>query len=169
LSSIEWISYILQDWLQDGSHTPAKNGGEAVGYQGRKASNTTNALCVSDNQGVMLAMSTPQAGQHPDLYQIQALFEEICLLLKEAGITLKGLFLNADPGFDSTDFHKACQTEEIIANVKPTPSNQANQQAQAYQTGTHLFDDELYPDRSVVDHRIYSGIHLSTLMLGWTD
>lgn len=34
----------------DGSHTPAKNGGDAVGYQGRKSSNTTNALFVSDNQ-----------------------------------------------------------------------------------------------------------------------
>ena len=46
--------------------------------------------------GVMLAMSTPQEGQHHDLFQIQALFEEICSLLKEAGINLKGLFLNAD-------------------------------------------------------------------------
>ena len=34
----------------DGSHTPAKNGGDAVGYQGRKACNTTNALFMSDNQ-----------------------------------------------------------------------------------------------------------------------
>lgn len=87
----------------DGSHTPAKNGGDAVGYQGRKATNTTNALFFSDNQGVILAMSTPQEGQHRaanrhDLYQIQELFEEICSLLKQAGINLKGLFLNADPG-----------------------------------------------------------------------
>ncbi|MEK6479900.1 transposase [Catalinimonas sp. 4WD22] len=93
----------------DGSHTPAKNGGDAVGYQGRKATNTTNALFLSDNQGVMLAMSTPQEGQHHDLYQIQELFEEICNLLKEAGINLKGIFLNADPGFDSEGFQKACR------------------------------------------------------------
>lgn len=46
----------------DGSQTPAKNAGEAVGYQGRKASKTTHALFVSDNQGVMLAMATPQEG-----------------------------------------------------------------------------------------------------------
>ena len=48
----------------DGSHTPCKNGGDAVGYQGRKACKTTNSLFMSDNQGVMLAMSTPQEGQH---------------------------------------------------------------------------------------------------------
>jgi hypothetical protein len=142
----------------DGSHTPAKNGGDAVGYQGRKAAKTTNALFVSDSQGVMLAMSTPQEGQHIerecsiDLYQIQPLFEEICTLLKQAGINLKDLFLNADPGFDSDGFQKACQKEEIMANVKPNPRNQANQPAQAYQKGTYIFDEELYRDRSVIEH-----------------
>jgi len=33
----------------NGSHTPANNGGVAVGYQGRKAARTTNALFVVDN------------------------------------------------------------------------------------------------------------------------
>jgi transposase len=142
LSSIEF----------DGSHTPAKNGGDAVGYQGRKSSNTTNALFISDNQGVMLAMSTPQEGQHHDLFQIQALFEEICSLLKKAGINLKGLFLNADPGFDSSDFRQACEKEEIIANLKANPRNSANEGTQVYQKGTHIFDEELYRDRSVIEH-----------------
>lgn len=136
----------------DGSHTPAKNGGDAIGYQGRKACNTTNALFISDNQGVMLAMSTPQEGQHHDLFQIQELFEAICTLLKEAGLDLKGLFLNADSGFDSADFKAACAKEQIIANVKENPRNSANSEQPIYQTGTHVFDDELYADRSVIEH-----------------
>lgn len=136
----------------DGSHTPAKNGGDAVGYQGRKACNTTNALFLSDNQGVMLAMSTPQEGQHHDLFQIQLLFDEICTLLKEADIDLKGLFLNADSGFDSSDFMAACEKEEIIANVKVNPRNSANSEPSVYQKGTHVFDDQLYADRSVIEH-----------------
>jgi transposase len=136
----------------DGSHTPCKNGGDAVGYQGRKAANTTNALFVSDRQGLLLAMSTPQEGQHHDLFRIQELFEQICLLLKEAGINLKGLFLNADPGFDSVDFHTACDKEQIIAHVKPNARNAANQQSQVYQTGSHIFDQQLYRDRSVIEH-----------------
>lgn len=88
----------------DGSHTPAKNGGDAIGYQGRKACNTTNALFMSDNQGVVLGMSTPQAGHHHDLFEIESLFKEICSLLKKAGVNLNGLFLNADPGFDGENF-----------------------------------------------------------------
>jgi transposase len=135
----------------DGSHTPAKNGGDAVGYQGRKACNTTNALFLSDSQGVMLAMATPQAGQHHDLFAIQELFDELCGLLKAAGINLKGLFLNADAGFDSADFRAACQKQEIIANVKVNPRNAANSEPVVYENGTHIFDDQLYENRSVIE------------------
>lgn len=141
LSSIEF----------DGSHTPAKNGGDAVGYQGRKASNTTNALFMADNQGVMLAMSTPQEGQHHDLFQIQPLFDEICTMLKDVGLDLKDLFLNADPGFDSEEFRKACEKENIIPNIKPNPRNSTKEQ-EPYESGTHIFDEELYKDRSVIEH-----------------
>jgi transposase len=137
----------------DGSHTPAKNGGDAVGYQGRKACKTTNALFMSDNQGVILAMSTPQEGQHHDLFEIETLFKEICCLLKEANISLNGLFLNADPGFDGESFYKACENEKIIPNIKPNPRNDSEEQRlEPYQSGTHIFDEELYKDRSVIEH-----------------
>jgi transposase len=136
----------------DGSHTPCKNGGEAVGYQGRKAAKTTNALFLSDSQGVMLAMATPQEGQHHDLFDIQELFEQLCSLLKQAGIDLKGLFLNADPGFDSATFQAACEQQEIMANIKPNPRNQAASSEEPYQAGTHIFDELLYKDRSVIEH-----------------
>lgn len=142
LSSIEF----------DGSHTSAKNGGDAVGYQGRKACKTTNALFMSDNQGVMLAMSTPQEGQHHDLFEIQSLFNEICTMLKEADINLDGLFLNADSGFDSDSFREACEKENIIPNVKLNPRNSANQKAELTPIGTVIFDELLYKDRSVIEH-----------------
>lgn len=136
----------------DGSHTPVKNGGDAVGYQGRKACKTTNALFVSDSQGVMLAMSTPQEGQHHDLFEIQSLFDEICTILKKAGISLDGLFLNADPGFDSDSFQEACRKENIILNVKPNPRNSTNQETELSPIGTVIFDELLYQDRTVIEH-----------------
>jgi|CXWJ01.1.fsa_nt_gi transposase len=136
----------------DGSHTPVKRGGQAVGYQGRKACKTSNSLYMSDKQGIMLAMASPQEGQHHDLYQIEALFKEVCAMLKEAGISLEGLFLNADPGFDSLSFSKACEQEGIFANVKPNPRNGANKNEEPYQDGTHIFDEQLYKNRSVIEH-----------------
>ena len=73
----------------DGIHTPAKNG-DAVGYQGRKACKTTNSLFISDSQGIMLSIFTPQEGQHHDIFEIQSLFDEICAISKEANISLDG-------------------------------------------------------------------------------
>ena len=136
----------------DGSHTPVKNGGDAVGYQGRKACKTTNTLFMSDSQGVMLAMSTPQEGQHHDLFEIQSLFDEICTILKKAGISLDGLFLNADPGFDSDSFQEACRKENIILNVKPNPRNSINQETELSPIETVIFDELLYEDRTVIEH-----------------
>lgn len=136
----------------DGSHSPVKRGGQAVAYQGRKACKTSNALFFSDAQGQMLAMASPQAGNHHDLFEIQNLFEEMCTLLKAADIDLKGLFLNADPAFDAKALQEACQKEEIIANVKPNERNHRAKKEQApYQSGEHIFDELLYEDRYVIE------------------
>ena len=54
----------------DGSHTTALRGGECCGYQGRKKRNTTNAIYVTDRQGIPLAISTLVSGSHNDLYNI---------------------------------------------------------------------------------------------------
>ena len=103
--------------------------------------------------GVILGMSTPQEGQHHDLFEIKTLFREICDLLKKAGINLDGLFLNADAGFDSDSFREACSEENIIANVKPNSRNQTEAtKTEPYKSGTHIFDEELYRDRFVIEH-----------------
>ena len=100
----------------------------------------------------MLAMSTPQEGQHNDLFEIQSLFDEICTMLKEARISLDGLFLNADPGFDSDSFREACEKENIILNVKANPRNSGNKEPELAPIGTVIFDELLYKDRTVIEH-----------------
>ncbi len=131
----------------DGSHTPAKNGGFAVGYQGRKACKTTNSLFLCDNTGQMIAVSTAQPGEHNDLYNIEGLFEELTEVLKLSGIDIKGLFLNADPGFDSAVFRKACSEKEIEANIKENPRGKKAPGEQF-----RYFDDELYKRRTKIEH-----------------
>jgi transposase len=149
-----WVNLLAQHHLYldlssaqlDGSHTPAKNGGEAIGYQGRKAAKTTNSLFLADNQGLMLAMATAQEGNHNDLFEIQTLFNQLTQLLQEAGIDLKGVFLNADPGFDSQSLRKVCEQKQIQANIKINPRNSLQEQEHyAY------FDEELYKRRVVIE------------------
>ena len=49
---LNWCILDLSSVQFDGSHTLAKNDGAAIGYQGRKAGRTTNALFLADNQGL---------------------------------------------------------------------------------------------------------------------
>lgn len=136
----------LSSMQLDGSQTLCKKQGEAIGYQGRKAGRTTNALFFSDKEGQPLAMATPQAGNRHDLYAIQSLFEEMCALFSEAGIDLKGVFLNADAGFDAAELRQGCQEKEIELNVAENKRNE-KQPKEEYT----YFDDELYKQRYVIE------------------
>lgn len=129
----------------DGSHTPAIRGGEAVEYQGRKKCKTTNALYLTDRQGIPLAMSEPVAGNHNDLFEIEVQFEVVTATLEKADISTEGLFLNADAGFDSKDFRAACNAREINANICFNKRNGVTQERDEY------FDQELYGERYAVE------------------
>ena len=131
----------------DGSHTRTRNGGQAVGYQGRKGAKTTNSFFVADNSGLMLACPTPQAGNHHDLFEIEKLFEKLCVLLESASINLKGLFLNADSGFDAQNLRLACERRDIQANIAANPRSAA-----PLTTEWTYFEEQLYKRRPVIEH-----------------
>lgn len=128
----------------DGSHTPAVRGGEQVEYQGRKKRKTTNALYLTDRQGLPLAMSEPLAGNHNDLYEIEVQFEVVTATLRQANIPVEGLFLNADAGFDSKEFRESCEGKEINANICFNKRN-GNMDKDEY------FDQELYRQRYSIE------------------
>ncbi|OED37997.1 transposase [Flavobacteriaceae bacterium (ex Bugula neritina AB1)] len=147
-----WISFLrnhrekldLSSVDLDGSHTPSMRGGESVEYQGRKKRKTTNALYLTDRQGIPLAMSEPVAGNHNDLFDIEVQFEEITATLEKAEIATEGLFLNADAGFDSKEFRKCCCDKEIHPNVCFNKRN-GNINRNEY------FDQELYDQRYAIE------------------
>ena len=84
----------------DGIHPLAKNGGAAIGYQGRKAGRTTNALFLAATQGLPLAVVTTLAGNQHDTFKLERVFAELCQLLEAAELRLEGLFLNSDKAFN---------------------------------------------------------------------
>lgn len=133
----------------DGSHTPAKRGGEKVAYQGRKSAKTTNMLYMCDNQGNMLACASPQSGNQNDLYEIKILFNELLDVLKMAEIEYKGLFMNADAGFDGNEFRDFCEEKEIEANI---PTNKRNKKCTSEETKYQFFDEVLYKRRILIEH-----------------
>lgn len=128
----------------DGSHTTALRGGEEVGYQGRKKRKTTNALYLTDRQGLPLAMSVPISGNHNDLYDIEVHFEEVTATLEQADISLDGLFINADAGFDTENLRTKSQSKGIIVNIA---HNKRNSKAD----NDNYFDEQLYKERYAIE------------------
>jgi transposase len=125
----------------DGSHTPCKRGGEAVGFQKRKSCKTSNSLILCDNNGLPLVVGKPQNGNHNDLFDINAIFDKMIAILEEATVTMEGVFINADAGFDSDSFKKNCESKGIELNVKENPRRgKKKSKVMSY------FDDKLYDD-----------------------
>jgi transposase len=129
----------------DASHTPAIKGGEEVAYQGRKKRKTTNSLYLTDRQGFPLALSSPKAGNHHDLHEIEQSLNVLFTVLEKANIALDGLFINADSGFDSKSFRNACFEKGIFANVDFNPRNGENSEYD------FLLDEELYKERFSIE------------------
>ena len=103
---------------------------------------TTNSF-LCDNKGQIIAMGSPKAGNHNDLYEIEEVLKEILVLLEKAGIEHNGLFLNANVGFDSKSLREFLESKEIITNIKPNSRNA--EQPDVY------FDKELYKNRFKIE------------------
>lgn len=128
----------------DGSHTIAIRGGEEVAYQGRKKRKTCNSLYLTDRQGIPIAMSSTKAGNHNDLHEIEKSMNEVFETMKESEISLDGLFINADAGFDSKEFKEVCSKQGIIPNVCLNPRNGG-------WDDNYFLDDELYKERYSIE------------------
>ena len=130
----------------DCSHTLTKNGGAAIGYQGRKAGRMTNALFLADNHGLPLAVAIPQAGNQHDTFELERVFAELCDLLEAAELRLEGLLLNADKASDVTALRQACARRGIEANIP------RNRRSADWQTDDDtLLDPELYRRRLAIE------------------
>jgi len=128
-----------------GTHTPAKRGGESVAYQGRKKSKTTNNLIITDSQGIPLVCSDPIAGNHNDAYQLEDTFSKMLRSIQIADIPIKGLFLNADSGFDTSGFRSYCFRNEIFENIDKNKRN-----GDLHESYT-VFDELLHKTRFVIE------------------
>jgi transposase len=127
----------------DGTHTPTKRGGEAVGYQGRKKSKTSNMLILTDSKGIPLACSEAMSGNHNDAFELEKNVGEMLNGIRSSNINTEGLFLNADAGFDIEDFRRFCYNNDIVDNIDMNKRNGKED--------NHIFDELLYKCRFVVE------------------
>ena len=65
--------------------------------------------------------------------------------MEAADISVKGLFMNADAGFDSKEFRECCQKKEINANICFNKRNGESSDKEEY------FDQKLYDERYSIE------------------
>mgnify|MGYP001996098578 CR=1 FL=1 len=127
----------------DGTHTPAKRGGKAVAYQGRKKCKTSNMLILTDRKGTPLACSEPISGNHNDAYNLVETVDQMLEDIQSSNIRTEGLFLNADAGFDTKEFRISCFKNDIIDNIDKNKRNGEESES--------IFDELLYKHRFVIE------------------
>ncbi|WP_407494311.1 hypothetical protein [Elizabethkingia anophelis] len=120
LSKLNKSKIDLSNGNLDGNHTIALRDGEKVGYQELKKCKTINALYFADRQGLPLAMSKLISDNH---YDIELHYDEIINTLQHVTVSIDGLFMNADAGFDAKNLCRICQQKRIIANIVQNKRN----------------------------------------------
>ncbi len=101
----------------NGSHSPAKKGGEAVAYQGRKKDKTANVLPISVANGFILATTHIVAGNHNDAFELKDHLRTAFKFIKRLGIAIVGSYFNADSAFDTKAARKVCFNRKVIPNI----------------------------------------------------
>jgi len=101
----------------DGSHAPAKKGGEAVAYQGRKKAKTSNILPITDANGFILATTGIIAGNHNDAFELKDNLRAAFKFIKRLGISIVGSYFNADTAFDTQAARRTCFNHKVIPNI----------------------------------------------------
>lgn len=115
LSILEQID--TQHFNLDGSHTPAKKGGEDVAYQGRKKAKTSNILPITDANGFILATTGIVAGNHNDAFELKDNLRAAFKFIKRLGIAIAGSYFNADAAFDTKSARWTCFNHKLIPNI----------------------------------------------------
>ena len=128
----------------NGSHTPCTRGGELAAYQAPKKRKTTNAIYFTDRHGLPLAISEPMEGNHNDVFEIEKSMTVIFSTITSAGISVDGIFNNADAGFDCADFRRVYNAHGVIANVAENPKYD-------HEDADSCFEEEMYKERYVIE------------------
>jgi transposase len=137
----------LSELNLDGTHTPAKKGGEAVAYQGRKKTKTSNILPIVDGNGYFIATTDIIAGNHNDAYQLDLNLKTAFREMKRLGLTISRAFFNADSAFDTKIARKTCFNHGLRPNM---PENKRNRK-KVKRGRKRLFNDAVYKRRFVAE------------------
>ena len=127
----------------DGSHAIAKKGGESVAYQPRKRAKTSNILPITEAKGYIVASTGIVAGNHHDAFCLKAHLQAAFKAMKRLGLSMAGVYFNADSAFDTRAARKVCFNHGLIPNMAENKRNRK----QPKRGRRRLFNAAIYKHR----------------------
>lgn len=107
----------------DGTLTPAKFGGECVGYSGRRKIKSTNSLFLCDKKQNLRYLIQCTDGNHNDTFELCENLDKSIKLLKDKGLIKNNAYLNADQGFDDKKIISVIKNNCLIPNIHKNKRN----------------------------------------------
>jgi len=130
----------------DGTHTIAKKGGDDADTCGKRKFKSSNTVWLTDRQGLVVAFCPPLSGRRHDVFNIKKRFQNLLNFLTRAQIPLRGIWLNADKGFDCDALRHVCNKNEIELNA---PHNR--RRALGVEDDLPYFDELMYEERYKIE------------------
>ncbi len=107
----------------DGTNTVAKQGGEGIGYSGYKHQKGDKVIAIIDNHGSVLAPVPVAPVNATDRVLLPESLKALKRVAKEAGLDIRGAYLNLDGGFDAAHNRKCMFNAGLIPTIKENPRN----------------------------------------------
>jgi transposase len=107
----------------DGTTTPAKKGGDVIGYSGHKHTKGEKIVSIVDrNANVVAPFVVAPANKHESPLFADA-FQHLKRIAKNVGFSLKNVVMSLDSAYDSIKNRKQIFNAGMVPNIKENPRN----------------------------------------------
>ncbi len=136
----------------DGSTTPAKKGGDNIGYSGHKHFKGEKVIAITDRHGNVLSPYTMAPGNKNEAPLFKLALLHLKKITKTIGISILGSIMSLDGVYDSIKNRKLIFNAGMTPNI---PENKRNRK-KTKRGPKRQFDPDIFEERFFTIERMFS-------------
>ena len=136
----------------DGTTTPAKKGGDNIGYSGHKHFMGEKVIAITDRHGNVLSAHITAPGNKNESPLFKPALKHLKKITKAIGASIRGSIMSLDGVYDSI------KNRELIFNAKMTPNIPENKRnrKKTKRGPKRKFDPTIFEERFFTIERMFS-------------
>jgi len=136
----------------DGSSTPAKKGGNRIGFNGHKHFKGEKVIAIVDRNVNVLAPYTIAAGNKNEAPLFKEALGNLKAIAKAVGLSIKGCIMSLDGVYDSKENRKLIFNSSMTPNI---PENKRNRK-KTKSGKKRLFSKQIFKERFQTIERLFA-------------